>query len=282
METFKPIVVEEIIASKSSKLASRIPKFVYNWLSKILHVKDLNKIMQDYGHLKDVEFISAALKYFNITYNIHGAENIPDNERIMFTSNHPLGGLDGIILLKVLNDKSGNTKCLVNDFLMNVTPLKHLFIPINKMGGQARDSISKIEELYQSDDNILIFPAGLCSRKNKGKIQDLKWNKHFIQKAIKHKLNITPIYFGGKNSNFFYNLANIRKLLGIKFNIEMMFLSDEMFKHRNKSFDIYFGKQISFTNFDKSKNHNEWAINVKQTTYNIPNSLEVNFENNNL
>ncbi len=282
METYKPIIIEEVVASKSPKLASKIPKFIYNWLSKILHVKDLNKILHDFGHLDDVEFISGALKYFNITYRVHGEENIPKNERIMFTSNHPLGGLDGIILLKVLNDRTKNTKCLVNDFLMNVTPLRHLFIPINKVGGQARDSIGKIEELYNSNDNMLIFPAGLCSRKTKGKIRDLKWNKHFVQKSIKHKLNITPIYFGGRNSNFFYNLANIRKLLGIKFNIEMMFLSDEMFKHRNKSFDIYFGKQISFTNFDKSKNHNEWAEDVKQRTYNIPNSLDVNFENNNL
>ena len=271
MEAFKPIIVEEIVAEKNPKIASKVPKFIYKWLTRILHLSEINEFMRENGHLKDVEFIDKAIEMLNITFNIHGLNNIPTNERILFTSNHPLGGLDGIILLKLLNENSRTTRCLVNDFLMNIKPLENYFIPINKVGGQARDSIGKIEELYNSNDNILIFPAGLCSRKNRGRIRDLKWHKHFIQKSIKHNLNIVPIYFGGRNTIFFYNLANVRKFLGIKFNIEMMYLADEMFKHRNKSFDIYFGKKISFTNFDKSKNHNEWANEVKNLTYNIPN-----------
>ncbi|HKK81539.1 MAG TPA: 1-acyl-sn-glycerol-3-phosphate acyltransferase [Prolixibacteraceae bacterium] len=268
-DNMEPIDIKELVRGKNEKLARRLPEFVYRWLEKLLHLDELNDFLQNYGHLKGLEFVEEAIKMLNIKFNIEGEENLPSDGRYMFVSNHPLGGLDGVLLLKILNEKFGNTRVLINDFLMAVKPLNHWFVPVNKIGGQGRDSIKHVDKLYESNDQVLIFPAGLCSRKTKGVIRDLEWQKHFVQKAVQYKLDIVPIHFGGRNTNRFYRLANIRKFLNIKFNIEMLFLVDEMFKHKNKTFTIRFGKPLPFTTFDKTKRPKEWAQYIKEKTYTL-------------
>ncbi|MDP4184038.1 MAG: 1-acyl-sn-glycerol-3-phosphate acyltransferase [Bacteroidota bacterium] len=266
----KIINIREVIAKKSAKAARRTPSFVINFLNRILHVEGLNAILLRHGHLKGAEFIDESLKDLNITFNLSGTENIPQTDQVIFASNHPLGGVDGLILISQITRLTGKPiKLLVNDFLMYIYPVADLFVPINKVGGQARGSLQVIDQAYRSDAPILIFPAGLCSRKNKGKIEDLKWNKHFIQKATQYKRDIIPVYFDGRNSNFFYNLAKIRKFLHIKVNLEMMLLPDEMFKHQGKTFNIIFGKPIPYTTFDHSRTNEEWATDVKQIVYGL-------------
>jgi len=201
-------------------------------------------------------------------------ENIPKSGRYIFVSNHPLGGLDGVLLLKQITENFGYTRSLTNDFLMAVTPFKDWFVPINKVGGQGREALQAIDELYTSDDQILIFPAGLCSRKINGEIVDLEWQKHFIQKAVQYKIDVVPIYFEGRNSNKFYNLAKFRKLFRIKFNIEMMYLVDELFKHKDKTFSIHFGKPLSYESFNSSKKPIDWAQKVKSDVYSLKENLD--------
>jgi putative hemolysin len=268
-ESFQPIDIREVVRGKNPKIAGKIPGFIYNWLSGILHLKELNEFLKHHGNLKGVEFVNEALKFFNIKYELIGTENVPRSGKFIFVGNHPLGGLDGSIIMKFMNENLGPSRSISNDFLMELTPLKDWFVPINKVGNQSRESIDRLDLLYNSMDQILIFPAGLCSRKIKGKIVDLKWQKHFIQKAVQYKIDIVPFFFEGKNSNFFYNLAKIRKFLRIKLNIEMMFLVDEMFKHQNKTFKIYFGKPISYNTFDHTRKPIEWADVVKQITYQL-------------
>lgn len=268
-KTYQPIDIREVVSSKNPKVAKRTPKFIYNWLTRILHLDEVNSFLEKSGHKDGLDFANEIINYLNISFNIYGKDNILKGKRFMFVSNHPLGGLDGVILLKILNEQVGSTRVLTNDFLMNIKPLQEWFVPINKVGGQARDAIKKVDEMYESGNQILIFPAGLCSRKIKGRISDLKWQKHFIQKAIQHKIDIIPIYFEGRNSNKFYNLAKLRKFFKIKFNIEMMYLVDELYKHKNKSFSVYFGPLVSYSTFNKSKSHNEWADYMKDKVYNI-------------
>lgn len=268
----EPIDIRVLVRGKSPKLARKLPGFVYKWLEKLLHLKEINDFLRESGHLEGTAFIEAAIKWLNIKFNIEGSDKLELNRRYMFVSNHPLGGLDGVLLLKILNDRFGTTRVIINDFLMAVSPLRPWFVPVNKVGGQARESIKLVEELYESGDQVLMFPAGLCSRKTKGVIEDLEWQKHFVQKAIQHKLDVVPIHFGGRNSNQFYRLANIRKALNIKFNIEMMFLVDEMFKHQNQTFTIRFGKPLAFTTFDKTKKPIEWAQFIKRETYKLAKS----------
>ncbi len=265
----KPIVLRELIAEKNAKLAARIPGFVYGLVNRLLHIREINEIIRRYGHLTGVPFIEAVLQYFDVKVVIRGEENVPASGQYIFASNHPLGGFDGLMLIKAVTDHIGKSLFLVRDELTKIPPLASLFIPINKFGDQRR-SASLINEAYDSDNQILIFPSGLASRKIKGKIVDLTWQKHFIHKSVEHHRDVIPVYINGKNSWFFYWLANFRKKIGIRINIEMFLLSDELFKNRGKTFVISFGKPISWNRFDHTKPAIEWAGIVKNIVYKLP------------
>jgi putative hemolysin len=270
----KPIVIRELVAEKNSGLARRIPGFVYGFMNRLLHIREINEIIRKYGHLKGIPFINAVLQYFDVSISVQGEENLPDTGHYIFASNHPLGGFDGLMLIKVVSDHMGKSLFLVRDELTKIPPLTELFIPINKFGDQRR-SAGLINEAYHSANQILIFPAGLASRKIKGKIVDLTWQKHFIQKSVEHKRDVVPVFISGKNSRFFYWLANFRKLIGIRMNIEMFLLSDELFKNRGKTFVISFGKPISWSHFERSKSPSEWADSVKRTVYELVNKTNI-------
>lgn len=266
----KPIVLKELIAEKNSRLATRLPWFIYSLANRLLHIREINDIITKYGHLTGVPFIEAVLQYFDVNVVHLGEENLPASGRYIFASNHPLGGFDGLMLIKVVTDQMGKSLFLVRDELTKIPPLAELFIPINKFGDQRR-SANLINDAYESDSQILIFPAGLASRKIKGKIIDLDWQKHFIQKSVEYQRDVIPVYISGKNSWFFYWLANFRKKIGVRLNIEMFLLPDELFKNRGKTFVINFGKPIPWSLFDRTKSPAEWASVVKDIVYELSN-----------
>jgi 1-acyl-sn-glycerol-3-phosphate acyltransferase len=263
------IDVENVLRSKNPSLAKVIPSFIINYLKRIIHQDDINTILKNFGHLKDVEFIGPTLDFMGIKYKALGVENIPQSGRYFFVSNHPLGGLDGLVFMNELGKYYKKIKFPVNDILMNLENLSGIFLPINKHGGQAKEAIKQLEETYASDSQILYFPAGLCSRKIHGEIKDLVWHKSFISKAIQHKRDVVPAFFSGHNSNFFYNLSNFRKSVGIKANIEMLYLPDEMFRQKEKDISLVFGKPIPWQTFDNSKTSLEWADWVKSKSYEL-------------
>ena len=195
-------------------------------------------------------------------------DNIPKEGRYIFASNHPLGGLDGICLSAVIGEKfDKKIKYVVNDVLYFIRNLQPIFLPVNKYGRQSKQATVNMQDAYGSDDQIITFPAGLCSRKSKGKIYDLDWQKNFITKAIESKRDVVPVYFDGQNSNFFYRFANIRKMSGVKFNVELILLPDEMFKNKNSGFSIIFGQPIPYAFFDESRSVAQWAEYVKEKSY---------------
>jgi 1-acyl-sn-glycerol-3-phosphate acyltransferase len=263
------IDVKEVLHSKNPALSRTIPGFVINYLKRIVHQDELNEFLNKWGHLRDSELIAAGLEHFEIKFKVTGDENIPKSGRFIFVSNHPLGGLDGLVFIYELSKHFNNVKFPVNDILTNIRNLSGIFLPVNKHGVQAKDAAILIEEAYESDKQILYFPAGLCSRKKRGVIKDLQWHKSFITKSVKHKRDIVPAFFSGRNSNFFYNLANIRQFLGIKANIEMLYLADEMFKQKDKEINLVFGKPIPWETFDKTKSALEWADWVKSKSYEL-------------
>ncbi|HOU96594.1 MAG TPA: 1-acyl-sn-glycerol-3-phosphate acyltransferase [Bacteroidales bacterium] len=263
------IDVKEVLRSKNPSLARIVPPFLINYLKRIVHQDELNEFLRLYGHLKGAEFIKACLDYMNIIYTVTGRENIPKRGRFIFVSNHPLGGLDGLVFIYELSKYFKNLKFPVNDILLNIRNLDDIFLPVNKHGSQPRDAVKAIDEAYASSCQILYFPAGLCSRKKRGVIKDLTWQKNFITKAITYKRDVVPAYFSGRNSNFFYNLANLRTFLGIKANIEMLYLADEMFHQKGKKIHLAFGQKIPWETFDKSKTPAEWAEWVKSKTYEL-------------
>jgi putative hemolysin len=269
------IDVSNVLYSKNPGLKKVVPQFVINYLKKIVHQNELNELLEKKGHFKDAEFIKAGLEFLGLTYNVSGTENIPLTGRYIFVSNHPLGGLDGLVFINELSKYYDDLKFPVNDILMNIENLSGIFLPINKHGAQEKESAKRIEQAYSSNSQILYFPAGLCSRKKNGIIKDLKWHKSFITKAIQHKRDIVPAYFSGKNSSFFYRFSNIRKFLGIKANLEMLYLADEMFKQRNKEICLIFGEPIPWQTFDKTKTVGEWAEWVKTKSYALESITEV-------
>lgn len=268
------IDLENVIRSKSPSLAKVIPGFVINYLKRTIHQDDLNTILKNFGHLKDTEFIGPTLQFMGISYRAFGVENIPLSGRYFFVSNHPLGGLDGLVFMNELGKHYRNIKFPVNDLLMHLENLSGIFLPINKHGGQAKDAIRQLEETYASDSQILYFPAGLCSRRKNGVIRDLVWHKSFITKAIQHKRDVVPAFFSGRNSSFFYKLSNFRKSVGIKANIEMLYLPDEMFRQKDKDISLVFGKPIPWQTFDNSKTPPEWAEWVKSKSYELESMIK--------
>jgi putative hemolysin len=196
-------------------------------------------------------------------------ENVPANGRFLFASNHPMGGMDGIALISAVGDKFSNMLFPVNDILMNIKGLDTIFIPINKHGSHPRDAAKQMEEAYKSESQMLMFPAGLVSRKKKGIIADLEWKKNFLKKAVQHQRDIIPVHVSGRNSNFFYNLANWRKRLGIKANIEMLYLADEMYKQKGQNLTIHFGKPIPWNSITSSENYADLAQKIKRMAYDL-------------
>jgi putative hemolysin len=267
MEQKKFIDVEKVIAEKNPRLLKWLPGFLLRYIKKILHEKDVNEFMSIHGEKKGLDFVNIVLSEFNTKVIANGLENVPDQGGFIVASNHPLGGFDGLAFMHAVAEKRTDIQFLVNDILLAFGTMDDLFVPINKHGSQY--ALARIEETYKSEHAVMIFPAGLVSRKQKGKIIDLEWKKSFITKAIQYEKPIIPAYVDGKNSSFFYNLALWRKRLGIKANLEMFYLLDEMYKQRNKTITITFGKPVYPSAFDQTKSHRELAAQMKAYVYDL-------------
>ncbi len=269
----KKLDIDAVLKAKAKSNYNKIPKVAINYLKRKVHQDELNYIIETNQDKYGTDFMKACVDYFNLTLHIKGEENIPENGKFIFASNHPLGGLDGICLAAVLGEKyNKQIKYLVNDILLNIENLESIFVPVNKHGSQAKDSVKAINDAYESDNQIITFPAGLCSRKQNGQIMDLQWAKSFVVKAREYKRDIIPVHFEGRNSNFFYNLSNLRKKLGVRLNLEMLYLADEMMKKKNDEFTITFGKPIPWESLDKSRTPIQWAQNIKEFVYKLKRS----------
>lgn len=271
--TEKTIDISDILRGKMGSKAKFVPSPLVKWLKHIVHQDEVNKYLWDSRHLTGVEWLEDCMRYLDMTLEIVGKENLPDKDDgklYTFVSNHPLGGEDGVALGAVIGRHyDGRFRYLVNDLLMNLPGLAPLCIPINKTGSQSRSFPAMVEAGFRSDNHMLMFPAGLCSRRINGEIRDLPWKKTFITKSVETHRDVVPIHFGGRNSDFFYTLANVCKVLGIKFNIAMLFLVDEMYKNVHKSFRIAIGKPIPWQTFDKSRTPAQWAQYVQDEVYKL-------------
>jgi len=266
--------IKTLFYEKSQRVARLMPGFIYAYLKRILHQDFINDYLERHGDKMGIDFMEAAYQEFNVDMKIQGEDNLPESGRFLFVANHPLGGFDGNMLIYIIRKHYPRVVFLVNDILMNLKNMDEFFIPINKYGGQSRESVKQLDEAYRSDMQIISFPSGMVSRKLKGKIQDLAWQKNFIIKAKQYQRDVIPVHVNGRNSNFFYRLANIRKILGIKWNLEMLYLIDETYKHQNKTFTFTIGKPIPYSDFDRRFTPIEWAAKVREVVYNLPENKE--------
>lgn len=270
----KFIDLEEIIRSKNPRLLKWLPGFVLRYIKRVIHEREINAFIEVHGHKYDFEFVDAVLNEFGVRTAVQGEANIPSSGGFIMACNHPLGGIDAMVLLQAVSEKRKDVRFIVNDILLQLQNLKGLFTGVNKHGKNAVEMLEAIDRLYASGMGVLIYPAGLVSRKQRGGIMDLEWKKSFVTKAKKHGLPVIPVFVEGRNSNFFYNLARWRKWLGIKANIEMFYLVDEMYGQKNKTISIIFGEPIPHTEFDKNKSDSEWAQEVKNRTYGLRSRLK--------
>jgi putative hemolysin len=273
----KLIDLEKVISSKNPNLLRIIPVFLINYFKKIIHENDLNNLIYNHKYLMGVDFVDAMIKKFGINIKVIGSENIPATGRKFIASNHPLGGPDGMALISIIGKYRKDMKFIVNDLLLNIDNLRPVFLPVNKHGGNPKAAVALLDSAFASNELMMTFPFGLVSRKSKGKIIDLEWKKNFISKSKEYKRDIVPVHISGRNSNFFYNLANLRKFLRIKANIEMIFLPNEMYSSKNKDIIITFGKPISFTNFTNKYSDQQWAEMLRLHVYKLPENPDATF-----
>ncbi len=259
MENQKFVDIEKVLKEKAATLYKFLPRFVINWLKKKLHEDDINNAMTHLHPYYGLDYNSETLKYLGVKVETFGAENLPKSGGVIIASNHPVGGLDGLSLIKATGEVRGDVRFIVNDVLKNLKNFGEVFVGVNKVGGKSRDSLQFIEKVYSTECAILVFPSGLVSRKFPEGIRDLEWNKSFINKAIKYNKPIVPVFIEGQNSNFFYNFAKWRKRFGIKGNLEMLFLPDEMFKQKGNTIKIHFGKPIEPSLFYAIHTPQKWS-----------------------
>jgi putative hemolysin len=264
----KFIDIRKAIADKNPRLLKLMPGFLLRYIKRTIHEDELNDAVNRNKNRFGHDFVDAAMEEFGATPTVIGAENIPRSGGVIMAANHPLGGLDGIAFMDVVGEYRKDIKFFVNDLLMAFKNFAPIFVPVNKHGKNSGDYAKKFEEVYASQDCLLLFPAGLVSRKQSdGRIEDLVWKKSFVTKAIQYEKDIVPVFIDGTNSKFFYNLAYWRKKAGIKANVEMFYLVDEMYRQRGKKLTFTFGEPISWKTFTKDKPAEYWSERVKQHVY---------------
>lgn len=262
-----------IIKAKNLSLYRKLPRFVLWIAEKILYVKSVNRILALFSDLRGVAFTRAMLDELNIRREVVGLENLKENGNYVFAANHPLGGLDGLALVEAIDRRYGGVKVIANDILMNLEPLRDLFLPVNKHGRQTVEYAKMMSNHFAQGHAIIYFPAGMCSRKIDGKITDLAWRKNYIQKAIENKFDVVPVYVDEVNSPLFYNLERLRTKLGLKFNIGMILLPHELFR-RSKlkgSVRMIFGEPIRYKTLSETQTVDYWNREIRKKCYELSN-----------
>jgi len=267
MENEKFIDVEKVLKDKAFKLYKWLPRFAIHWLKKKLHEEEINDTMRLLKNDKGLEFNRKGLEALGAKVESTNQHLVPKSGSVIIAANHPLGGLDGLALIKSVGEVRPDVRFFVNDILKNFKNFDEIFVAVNKVGASSTSSLRTMEDVFKTECAVLFFPAGLVSRKQNGLVRDLEWKKSFVTQAIDHKRMIQPVFIEGENSKFFYNFAMWRKRLGIKANIEMLFLPDEMFKARKDTIKIHYSKPFDSALLDKRKTDKQWSRLLYQYIY---------------
>ena len=250
------------------KLRKKLPRFAINFLRRRIHEDDVNDVIMSVEHYKGVKFFDEALNYLDITYRIRGEEHLDTNsdKKYLFVCNHPLGGPEALIIGSIFHRLYGEGfQVPVTPIMANLKPLAEFFTPVNNLSSkQSRDLGERIAKMFTSDQQVVVFPAGLCAKKVKGKVTEMPWKKMFVTQARRYERDVVPVHISGHNSRWYFFLSKLSKFLRLKINIGMLYLVDELFKQRGNEFVITFGEPIPHTTFDKSKTDREWAAEVQE------------------
>lgn len=269
-EKFHKVVdLDKIIADSDNTFLKSLPRFVINYMKKVLCQDELNDYHNRHKDKFGIDYINAMLSELGVKVIMHNEKLVSGIDRAVFVANHPLGGIDAMSYLSCINELKGTVVSPSNELFYYIPNLRPLIVSVSVFGVNTKDKIEAINQAFESDKQIMIFPAGIVSRKFKGVIKDTEWHKSFISKAVQTQRYVVPVFIDGNNSKKFYRISRIRKFFGIKLSIETFFLPQEMLKQRGKKVHIYFGNPIHPDYFDKTKTHHEWAQDVKNLVYEI-------------
>ncbi|MBR5274541.1 MAG: glycerol acyltransferase [Bacteroidales bacterium] len=254
--------VEKVLGPK---LMKKLPRFAVNFFKRRIHQDEINDCIMKAEHYKGAGFFDEALKYVDITFRIRGEENLDPEKKYLFAGNHPLGGPEALIIGSVFRRIYGDGfKVPVNHLLANLKPLNEFFVPVRVYGSNRnRELGEQIADMFKSDYQVLVFPAGMCARKIDGKVTEMPWKKMFITQSRRYERDVVPIHISGFNSRRFFFFTKLSTFLKLKFNLGMIFLVDELFNKKGQEFVITFGKPVPYTSFDKSKTDHQWAAEIK-------------------
>lgn len=272
------IDIESIIENSNYKLLKRLPRFIVKLIIRVVKQEEINEILTRHSDSIGVDFLEKMLAEFNLTLVVEGKENLPENGRCFFVSNHPFGVIDGLVLTHTISQKYGTLKAIGNDSFNFIPHLRPLIAAVNSFGVSSKEYINALENVFDSDTPITHFPAGEVSRLYSLRVQDCKWQKSMIAKSISKKRDIVPIHMYGRNSRLFYSIGFIRMLFFLKINLELMLLPREMFKKRNAMIRVRIGKPIPYQTFDSSRNHWDWAQRVRKHVYDLGKSKDGNIK----
>ena len=248
----------------------KLPGFVLDLIGKIVHQDDINALFANAPGKKNLDFIDSCMEQLRFTCRVEGEEHLPaGDQRLVFASNHPQGGVEAICIAHVLGHRyAGKIKFYANEFLTVFAPLKEMLLPVHRQ--QNRDSFRRINEFYETDHHLVIFPAGVTASRSKGKITEHEWRKHFIKIAVEHRRDVIPLYFEASNSDMFYRMENFRRWIHAKTRFEVLLFAHEFFRQRGRTFTLHIGEPVSWQTFDRTKNYREWAHWMQRLVAGLP------------
>lgn len=268
------IDIDDVLRKRVPRHYRYIPRWVIRKLADMICQDRLNELLERNASLRGAEFAEAVVRDLSVTYDIQGCRPDASHRRVIFVSNHPLGGLDGLVLATVCRKIYGEAspfKFVVNDLLDFVEPLRPIFLGVNKHGAQSRGSVCDIDKAFDGDAPIVMFPAGLVSRMGRdGRVADLDWHKMSVVKAISSHRDIIPVHISGENSQFFYKFARLRTRLGLRFNLEMVRLPKEVFLKEGAHFTLTFGKAIPWQSLRGGREALSQAAELRSIVYELP------------
>jgi len=245
-------------------------------LMKVLKISTLNKIYDRNKHLSEVEFLNAILDEFQIKFEIpeEDFKRLPKDGAYITISNHPLGGIDGILLLKLMLEKEPNFKIIANFLLHRIDPMKPYIMPVNpfETHKDVKSSVIGIKETLRHlrDGKPLgMFPAGEVSTYRDGKlVVDREWEEGAIKVIRKAQVPVVPIYFHAKNSGLFYFLSEISDTL------RTAKLPSELLTQKNRVIKVRIGKPISVAEQNELTSIEEFSEFLRRKTYMLANPFE--------
>jgi putative hemolysin len=268
-EMEKVIDISKAIRSSKSKFVRMLPRFVISMIEKLIRQDYMNTSIHNNRHMEGIPFVNGLLKDWGVTIDIKGSENIPPNGRFVFVANHPVGGMDALSFLSTISRYFPDVISPSNDLFNYIPNLHPVILGVNVFGTNTKDTVSKLNDLFESDSQIMIFPAGIVSRRVKGIISDPAWQKTFVTKAVQFRRHIIPVHISGRNSNLFYTVDRIRKFLGIKLSLEIILLPREMHRQNNSTVTLTIGKPIGWQTLTSEKSQNEWAQAIRAGIYEL-------------